>query len=76
MLINVVSYSQFFQFAWGCVENIDAIIYATGYRLHLDYLADLGDLDADAKPTHRRGISTTRRLFGVWRYCGGKKGAI
>jgi putative flavoprotein involved in K+ transport len=38
---------------------IDAVIYATGYRPNLDYLADLGALNADGQPSHRRGISTT-----------------
>jgi putative flavoprotein involved in K+ transport len=40
-------------------EPIDTVIYATGYRPNLDYLADLGALDADGQPLHRRGISTT-----------------
>ena len=35
------------------------MIYATGYRPNLDYLADLGALDADGQPLHRRGVSTT-----------------
>ncbi len=40
-------------------EPIDAVIYATGYRPNLDYLADLGALDIDGQPSHHRGVSTT-----------------
>jgi putative flavoprotein involved in K+ transport len=43
----------------GTQEPIDALIYATGYRPNLDYLADLGALAADGQPAHRHGISTT-----------------
>lgn len=43
----------------GMEEPVDAVIYATGYRPNLDYLADLGALHADGRPAHRRGISTT-----------------
>jgi putative flavoprotein involved in K+ transport len=39
-------------------EPVDAVIYATGYRPNLNYLAALGALDADAQPLHRRGVST------------------
>jgi putative flavoprotein involved in K+ transport len=42
----------------GMEEAIDAVIYATGYRPNLDYLIDLGVLDADGQPLHQRGIST------------------
>lgn len=42
----------------GTEEPIDAVIYATGYRPSLDYLADVGVLDADDQPAHQRGIST------------------
>ena len=40
-------------------EPVDAVILATGYRPGLDYLAAIGALDADERPLHRRGISTT-----------------
>ena len=40
-------------------EPVDAIILATGYRPSLDYLRELGALDADAAPIHVRGISST-----------------
>jgi putative flavoprotein involved in K+ transport len=43
----------------GVEEPVDTVIYATGYRPNLDYLADLGALDADGQPAHRRGMSTT-----------------
>jgi putative flavoprotein involved in K+ transport len=42
----------------GTEEAIDTVIFATGYRPNLDYLADLGALDADGQPRHQRGIST------------------
>lgn len=42
----------------GTEEAIDTVIYATGYRPNLDYLADLGALDIDGQPRHYRGIST------------------
>ena len=43
----------------GTEETVDAVIYATGYRPNLDYLADLGALDRDGQPLHRRGVSMT-----------------
>ena len=43
----------------GQREPVDAIILATGYRPSLDYLRELGALDADAAPIHVRGISST-----------------
>jgi len=43
----------------GTEEAIDAVIYATGYRPNLDYLADIGALGADGKPAHHHGVSTT-----------------
>jgi putative flavoprotein involved in K+ transport len=112
----------------GTEESIDTIIYATGYRPSLDYLADLGALDADGHPLHQRGVSMVvpglayvglsnqwtyasatlrgvgpdaryvvrhlrqhlraidpaqqecasviRRMFGSWRCCAGKEGAL
>jgi putative flavoprotein involved in K+ transport len=40
-------------------ERVDAAILATGYRPSLDYLRQLGALDADGAPLHAGGISTT-----------------
>jgi putative flavoprotein involved in K+ transport len=40
-------------------ERIDAIILATGYRPSLDYLSELGALDAAGAPLHIGGVSTT-----------------
>lgn len=40
-------------------ERLDAIILATGYRPSLDYLQELGALDARGAPLHVGGISTT-----------------
>ena len=49
------------QVVWsdGQREPVDAIVLATGYRPSLDYLRELGALDADAAPIHVRGISST-----------------
>src|SRR6266700_6787068 len=49
------------QVVWsdGQREPVDAVILATGYRPSLDYLRELGALDADAAPIHVRGISST-----------------
>jgi putative flavoprotein involved in K+ transport len=46
--------------AWadGTEEAIDTVIYATGYRPNLDYLAELGALDIDGQPLQQRGVST------------------
>ncbi|GAA3695202.1 ArsO family NAD(P)H-dependent flavin-containing monooxygenase [Nonomuraea antimicrobica] len=45
-------------------ERVDAVIYATGYRPHLDYLAPLGALDETGLPRHTGGISTTHLGLG------------
>ncbi len=42
----------------GGEEQIDAAIYATGYRPNLDYLAGIGALDPSGQPLHQRGVST------------------
>jgi putative flavoprotein involved in K+ transport len=49
------------QVVWsdGQSEPVDAIILATGYRPSLDYLRELGALDAYAAPIHVGGISAT-----------------
>ncbi|PWR09032.1 FAD-dependent oxidoreductase [Micromonospora acroterricola] len=44
----------------GTHEAVDAVIFATGYRPNLDYLAPLGALDA-GMPRHVAGVSTTHR---------------
>ncbi|MGW8439275.1 flavin-containing monooxygenase [Nocardiopsis sp. NPDC055879] len=43
----------------GTVEKVDTLLLATGYRPALDYLAPTGALDAQGRPLHRSGISTT-----------------
>lgn len=43
----------------GRYEKVDAVIFATGYRPHLAYLAELGALDETGGARHRRGESTT-----------------
>jgi len=49
------------QVVWndGQREPVDAIILATGYRPSLEYLRELGALDASAAPIHVGGISST-----------------
>jgi len=43
----------------GQVENVDAVIFSTGYHDHVPYLKDLGVLDARHTPLHRAGVSTS-----------------
>jgi putative flavoprotein involved in K+ transport len=43
----------------GTPERVDTVVFATGYRPHLDYLSPLGALDAEGKPRHSGGISAT-----------------
>ena len=43
----------------GQRESVDAVILATGYRPSVDYLRELGALDASAAPVHVGGISST-----------------
>jgi putative flavoprotein involved in K+ transport len=43
----------------GSRERVDAVILATGYRPNLGYLAGTGALDADGRPLHRAGVSST-----------------
>lgn len=42
----------------GRPEKVDVVIFATGYRPHLPYLAGLGALDATGRVLHRQGQST------------------
>ena len=44
----------------GTREVVDTIVFATGYRPHLDYLRGLGAL-TDGHPRHTGGISTTHQ---------------
>jgi putative flavoprotein involved in K+ transport len=43
----------------GQRERVDAIVLATGYRPSVDYLRDLGAVDASGVPLHQAGISST-----------------
>ncbi|MEU8193167.1 NAD(P)/FAD-dependent oxidoreductase [Microbispora amethystogenes] len=47
----------------GTIEQVDAIVLATGYRPDLPYLAGLGALDAAGRPLHRDGASLTHPLL-------------
>lgn len=42
----------------GQLEDVDAVIFSTGYRDHVPYLKELGALDAHDTPLHRAGVST------------------
>jgi putative flavoprotein involved in K+ transport len=54
------------QIVWtdGTRGHVDTVIFATGYRPHLDYLRSLGALDANGLPLHVGGISTTHLGLG------------
>lgn len=43
----------------GHYEKVDAVIFATGYRANLPYLANLGALDETGRARQHRGASTT-----------------
>jgi putative flavoprotein involved in K+ transport len=43
----------------GRSEKVDAVIFATGYRPHLGYLAGLGALDESGRVAQRQGVSLT-----------------
>ena len=43
----------------GTRERADTVVFATGYRPHLDYLSPLGALDGHGMPRHTGGISVT-----------------
>lgn len=47
------------QIIWpdGTHETVDTVLFATGYRPHLDYLRPLGALDGHGLPRHTGGIS-------------------
>ena len=45
----------------GTREQVDTVVFATGYRPHLDYLRPLGALDGGGLPRHSGGISATHR---------------
>ncbi|GIH99564.1 flavin-containing monooxygenase [Planobispora takensis] len=48
----------------GSREDVDAVIFATGYRPHLPYLDTLGALDESGRPRQRSGLSTTHAGLG------------
>ncbi|SFB42705.1 putative flavoprotein involved in K+ transport [Amycolatopsis marina] len=45
--------------AEGTRERVDTVLFATGYRPHLDYLTPLGGLDDNGLPRHSSGVSVT-----------------
>ncbi|WP_280461289.1 flavin-containing monooxygenase [Nocardia carnea] len=52
--------------AWpdGTRTLVDAVIFATGYRPHLPYLADTGTLTETGVPRQRQGLSLTHPGLG------------
>jgi len=53
---------------WSATEHeaVDAVIFATGYRPNLPYLAAMGALGPDGRPRQRAGVSrTTPGLYFV-----------
>ncbi|MEK3979706.1 NAD(P)/FAD-dependent oxidoreductase [Psychrobacillus sp. FSL K6-2836] len=49
----------------GTKEQVDTVIYATGYRPQLPYLQAIGALDEEGKPSHKAGISEVPGLYYV-----------
>lgn len=49
----------------GTMEQVDTVIYATGYRPQLPYLQAIGALDVEGKPSHKSGISEVPGLYYV-----------
>lgn len=43
----------------GSAEAVDAVILATGFRPHVEFLRELGALDAQGLPLQRAGVSRT-----------------
>lgn len=43
----------------GSREPVDVVLFATGYRPAVGYLAGIGALDANGAPQHRKGVSLT-----------------
>jgi putative flavoprotein involved in K+ transport len=41
----------------GSTEDVNTVIFATGYRPNLSYLAPLGALDVEGRAVHRHGVS-------------------
>ncbi|MEV3965584.1 NAD(P)-binding domain-containing protein [Nocardia sp. NPDC050193] len=48
----------------GTSTPVDAVVFATGYRPHLPYLADTGALTATGIPWQRQGLSCTHPGLG------------
>ena len=55
----VAFYEDGVVWADGNKEAVDAVIFATGYRPNVDYLASLEVLDRNGRIRHHKGISTT-----------------
>lgn len=49
----------------GCHEQIDMVLFATGYEPNVDFLADLGVVDVDGQPQQRAGIGKLAGLYFV-----------
>jgi putative flavoprotein involved in K+ transport len=49
----------------GAKEQVDTVIYATGYRPQLPYLQSIGALDSNGMPIHKAGVSNVSGLYYV-----------
>jgi putative flavoprotein involved in K+ transport len=49
----------------GCPEQIDTVLFATGYEPNMDFLADLDVVDVDGQPQQRSGIGKLAGLYFV-----------
>lgn len=49
----------------GTPEQVDAVIFATGYQPNLDFLSGLGALDDDGQAIHKAGISVVPGVYFV-----------
>ena len=47
------------------IENIDAVVFATGYANEYPFLHVPGALDADGKPVHDKGVSPVKGLYWI-----------
>lgn len=54
----------------GSRTSVDAVIFATGYRPHLPYLAGTGALTEAGVPKHRAGYPPRTRVWGIWAWSG------
>ncbi|MBX3062251.1 MAG: NAD(P)-binding domain-containing protein [Anaerolineae bacterium] len=49
----------------GCHEQIDTVLFATGYEPNVNFLTNLGVVDANGQPQHRAGVGNLEGLYFV-----------